>query len=95
MREPSYPVVYRIGTTDMASDLGFRAVITRTQLDAVIFRGVAALPWLSRDSFVRGTNGNAGSSSKLIPTKGATYEASDGTVGEIRSFHELDRGRLT
>jgi hypothetical protein len=39
--------------------------------------------------------GNAGSSSKLIPTKGATYEAGDGTVGEIRSFHELDRVRLT
>jgi hypothetical protein len=31
----SYPVVYRIGTTDMSCDLGFRALVTRTQLDAV------------------------------------------------------------
>src|SRR5665809_48111 len=37
MRQPSYPVVYRIGTTDMAPNLGFRALITRTQLDAVCF----------------------------------------------------------
>src|SRR5918994_7526265 len=34
-RKPSYPVVYRIGTTDMAFHLGFRALVTRTQLDAV------------------------------------------------------------
>lgn len=34
---PSYPVGYRIRTTDVASDLGFRALITRTQLDAVDF----------------------------------------------------------
>ncbi|MDQ3530797.1 MAG: DDE-type integrase/transposase/recombinase, partial [Actinomycetota bacterium] len=31
-RQPSYPVVYRIRTTDMHSDLGFRALLTRTQL---------------------------------------------------------------
>src|ERR687892_361162 len=35
----SYPAVYRIGTTEMACDLGFRALVTRTQLDAVHFRG--------------------------------------------------------
>src|SRR5680860_1258622 len=31
----TYPVNDRIGTTDMAPNLGFRALITRTQLDAV------------------------------------------------------------
>lgn len=38
-RQPSYPVVYRIRTTDMHSDLGFRALLTRTQLDAVHLAG--------------------------------------------------------
>jgi uncharacterized protein YndB with AHSA1/START domain len=30
-----------------------------------------------------------------VPHKGARYETTDGTSGEVRSFHELNRVRLT
>jgi uncharacterized protein YndB with AHSA1/START domain len=31
----------------------------------------------------------------LDPAKGSTYKTADGTTGEVRSFHEHDRIRLT
>lgn len=36
-----------------------------------------------------------GAGAVLEPSKGARYETDDGTVGEVRSFHPLDRVRLT
>jgi uncharacterized protein YndB with AHSA1/START domain len=36
-----------------------------------------------------------GTDVELAPRRGAAYRTAEGTVGEVRSFHELDRIRLT
>jgi uncharacterized protein YndB with AHSA1/START domain len=36
-----------------------------------------------------------GTEVELAPQRGAAYCTAEGTVGEVRSFHELDRIRLT
>ncbi|WP_436492787.1 SRPBCC family protein [Actinokineospora sp. HUAS TT18] len=36
-----------------------------------------------------------GEGAELSPVKGTRYETADGTVGEIRGYHEHDRIRLT
>jgi uncharacterized protein YndB with AHSA1/START domain len=36
-----------------------------------------------------------GEGANLVPHRGARYKTSDGTTGEARSFHELNRVRLT
>jgi uncharacterized protein YndB with AHSA1/START domain len=43
----------------------------------------------------RGTAIWLGAGARLQDEKGAPYETSDGTVGEVRSFRPLDRIRLT
>ena len=36
-----------------------------------------------------------GEGAELVPHKGSRYETTDGTSGEVRSFHDEDRIRLT
>jgi uncharacterized protein YndB with AHSA1/START domain len=76
--------------TGQTKDVGFQIGVSKT----------LPVPVERLWTFLTGADGLAtwlgdGEGVVLEPQKGARYETADGTVGEVRSFRELDRVRIT
>jgi uncharacterized protein YndB with AHSA1/START domain len=69
-------------------DVGFEIGVSRT----VPFPRTAVWDFLAS---ARGQAVWVGPGAVLVPERGRPYRTADGTTGEVRSFRELDRIRLT
>jgi len=69
-------------------DVGFEIGVSRT----VPFPRAAVWDFIASP---RGQEVWLGRGAELVPEPGQRYRTADGTTGEVRSFHERDRIRLT